>query len=251
MGSSHATSGLLVGALTVPVAPVTGVVGTLAWVAAWGGFALLPDVDSKASKAASLWGPLTRVPAVGVARIARGHRAGTHDIVVAPLVAAAVFFVASLNVVAAGVVLALAIGLALVSVDPVLPGDQQNPLANLLVAAGLAWAAVAVGVPLGWLPIAAAGGVAVHIVGDSLTSNGVPSPLSTWRGRRSSWGPRLFATGSSTENLVAGCLWLGLAVSVWVLVSSASFDMPAVPTMEEGWSWFTWVWDRLPEQGFM
>ncbi len=104
-----------------------------------GGFALLPDMDTKTSTAARLWGPITSAPASAVGTLAGGHRAGTHDMLVAPLAAAAVAFIVSLaHPWAAGVVFALTVGLALVAVDPVIPGDQSHRFGNLFVSSAAA-----------------------------------------------------------------------------------------------------------------
>ena len=108
LGHSHATTGLAAGAALLPLAPVAGTAEQLAWVAAWGGFALLPDLDQgglhwrralprlSGSTVATMWGPVTTALSTAVARIARGHRQGTHDVLLAPLVFGAVTALASL-----------------------------------------------------------------------------------------------------------------------------------------------------------
>lgn len=251
MGSSHATSGLLVGLATLPVAPVAGPAASTAWVAAWGGFALLPDLDTDASTAARLWGPLTRAPARGIGILARGHRAGTHDVLVAPAVAAAVSALAPLHPGAAFVFLAVAVGLALVAVDPIVPGDQGHPLANLVVSCAVAWWVTRAGVVPWWLPIAAAGGVVVHVLGDAITTAGVPVPLSTWTGRRRSWGPQMFRTGSGVERGVAVAMWVAVG---WLLLTYApdpSTVHVSLPTADQVRVWLTAILARLPEPGFL
>lgn len=238
MGPSHSATGLLAGLASLPYAPVTGVASQVAWVAAWSGFALLPDMDTRMSTAARLWGPLTSVPAGAVGTLARGHRAGTHDALVAPVVAAALAAVALLHPWVAGVFLALTVGLALVALDPILPGDQGKAVGNLVVSAAAAWWLVTAGVSVGWLPLAAAGGVLVHILGDALTTNGVPVPLSTWVGRPRSWGPRLFRTGYDVdgrlgvERFVYAGVWCAVAWAVWVVVSPGQWSVPDVSSVD-------------------
>jgi len=62
LGHSHALSGLAVGAATLPWAPVEGTVSQVAWIAAVGGFAMLPDLDQHCSTVSDMWGPVTDVP---------------------------------------------------------------------------------------------------------------------------------------------------------------------------------------------
>jgi membrane-bound metal-dependent hydrolase YbcI (DUF457 family) len=251
MGSSHATSGLLVGLATLPVAPVAGPAASTAWVAAWGGFALLPDLDTDASTAARLWGPLTRAPARGIGILARGHRAGTHDVLVAPAVAAAVSALAPLHPGAAFVFLTVAVGLALVAVDPIVPGDQGHPLANLVVSCAVAWWVTRAGVVPWWLPIAAAGGVVVHIVGDAVTTAGVPVPLSTWRGRRGVWGPRLFRTGSPAEAAVATAMWVCIAWTAYLYLPDRLPEVSPDDVRDMVIGVVSDAVSRIPEPGFL
>ena len=248
MGQSHAATGLLAGAATLPLAPVTGAAQTVAWVAAWGGFALLPDLDHGQSKAARLWGPLTRIPAEAVGALAGGRRQGTHDALVAPAVAAVAVTAALPSPPFAFLVFALTIGLALVAVDPLIPGDQKVAIPNLLVSSGGAWWLVASEASGWWLPVAAAGGVLLHIVGDSVTTKGVPVPLSWLPGRRAqSWGPRLFRTGSGFESVIVAIVWAGFAWTVYAAAAPTisapelRVDVSNVPGMVTEW------FDRLPE----
>ena len=126
LGHSHALSGLAAGAATLPWAPVEGTVAQVAWVAAVGGFAMLPDLDHSGSTVSDMWGPVTDVPSGAIGRLAQGHRWGTHDAVLGPLafgalaVAAAGAFWSSL------LLMALAIGLALRALNFVIPGRTEN-----------------------------------------------------------------------------------------------------------------------------
>ena len=62
LGHSHALSGLAAGAATLPWAPVHGTVAQMSWIAAAGGFAMLPDLDHRGSTVSDMWGPVTDVP---------------------------------------------------------------------------------------------------------------------------------------------------------------------------------------------
>lgn len=244
LGHSHAMSGLAAGALTLPLAPMVGVGGgvveQLAWVAAWGGFALLPDLDQggmhwrgamprlSGSTVARMWGPLTTTAASGVAVIARGHRQGTHDVLLAPLVFGLLAAAAANATWSAVLVLALAIGLALQACHAVIPGRiESTVVGNLLVSFGAAWWLVRSGtVSLGWLPWAVAGGVVVHVLGDLLTVGGIPVPLTWINGRSRRVSLRLFRTGAPVEHWIAG--FFGTAALLLLLVRT-----PAIGPVED------------------
>lgn len=243
MGASHAVSGLVAGVATLPWAPVSRPVEQAAWVAAWGGFALIPDMDHANGTAARLWGPVTAGPAAAVGAVAGGHREGTHDVGVAPVVVAVLTGLAMLHPVSTGLVFALAIGLALAALDPVLPGDQKNSVVNFVLAVAGAVLLVRAGVHAPWLPVAAAGGVVVHALGDLPTQDGVPVPLSTLRrgGRRRRLALRLFRTGyrhpvkvgsevvgyrMGVEVIVAAVLWVTLIVLLWRHAAVVAPSMP-------------------------
>ena len=204
MGSTHAATGALAGLVTLPLAPVTGPGGAAAWVAVWAGAALVPDLDTHGSSAARIWGPPTRLAGAAIGRAARGHRAGTHDIVAAPLAAIGVFAVAGMWAPAAVLAVAVLAGLAQVALDPLIPGDGRHSLTNLVLSFGFAYVVVVVvGVSTWWVPFAVAGGVVVHILGDALTTSGVPVPgawlLPVPRRDVPSWGLRWFDTGKRFE----------------------------------------------------
>ncbi len=208
MGPAHAASGLAAGALTLGVAAthlgIDRPLEQLAWVVACGGFAYLPDLDQKGSTAGSMWGPPTRWLSRVIGVLARRHRGGTHDVVVAPLAFGALAALAATHPWSALVVLALAIGLALHSVAQFIPGDtEKTALGNLVVSFAAAWWLTGQGVALPWLPVAVAGGVVVHVLGDSLTTDGVPVPFTTWlRKKPLTVGLRLFRAGRGPEPLL-------------------------------------------------
>ncbi|MEW1960188.1 metal-dependent hydrolase [Kineococcus sp. NPDC059986] len=218
MGPAHAASGLAVGALTLGVAAthlgIDRPLEQLAWVVAWGGFAYLPDLDQKGSTAGSMWGPPTRWLSRLIGVLARRHRGGTHDALVAPVVFGGLAALAARNHWTALAVLALGIGLALHAVAQLVPGDaEKTAVGNLALSAAGAWWLTDHGVHLPWLPWAVAGGVLVHVAGDALTTDGIPVPLTSWARRRPrTVGLRLFDAGRGPEPLLQYLVFPALTV---------------------------------------
>ncbi len=212
LGHSHALSGLAAGAATLPWAPVDGTVAQVAWVAAVGGFAMLPDLDHSGSTVSDMWGPVTDVPSGAIGRLAQGHRWGTHDAVLGPLafgalaVAAAGAFWSSL------LLMALAIGLALRALHFVIPGRAENTVVgNLIQSWGGAWLLLAHSPNPAWLPWAVALGCLPHIAGDALTTAGVPVPL-IWLVKRCRIKLLPIRTGAGIEKVVLVPLFLAATV---------------------------------------
>jgi hypothetical protein len=212
LGHSHALSGLAAGAVTLPWAPVQGPVAQAAWVAAAGGFAMLPDLDQRGSTISRMWGPLSDVPSGVVGTIARGHRWGTHDAVLAPILFG---FLASL---AAGwfwsslLLMATSVGLALRALHFVIPGKAENTvIGNLVLSWGGAWLLLAHSPSPAWLPWAVMLGVLTHIVGDLLTCEGVPLPL-LWVVGRSRIKLSPLRTGTVLETAVLVPAFLTVAL---------------------------------------
>ena len=221
LGHSHALSGLAAGAATLPWAPVTGTPGQVAWIAAAGGFAMLPDLDQRGSTISRMWGPLTDAPAGAVGLIAQGHRKGTHDAVLAPIVFGLLAHAASGYLWSSLMVLALAIGLALHALHFVIPGRSETTvIGNMILSWGGAWWLLAhIPSPV-WLPYAVALGVLTHIVGDALTCGGVPTPL-LWliNGGRLQFFP--LRTGATVEKVVLAPAFL-LATIVFIYLNTAA-----------------------------
>jgi membrane-bound metal-dependent hydrolase YbcI (DUF457 family) len=202
LGHSHALSGLAVGAATLPWAPVTGAVGQVAWVAAIGGFAMLPDLDHSGSTVSDMWGPITDVPSAAIGRLAQGHRWGTHDAVLGPLVFGALAVAAAGAFWSSLLLLALAIGLALRALNFVIPGRAENTVVgNLILSWGGAWLLLSHSPNPTWLPWAVALGVLTHIAGDALTTAGIPVPL-LWLVRRCRLKLLPIQTGAVVEKVV-------------------------------------------------
>jgi membrane-bound metal-dependent hydrolase YbcI (DUF457 family) len=221
LGHSHALSGLAAGAATLPWAPVQGTVAQVAWIAAAGGFAMLPDLDHSGSTVSDMWGPITDVPSGAIGRLAQGHRWGTHDAVLGPLafgalaVAAAGAFWSSL------LLMALAIGLALRALHFVIPGRAENTVVgNLILSWGGAWLLLSHSPSPGWLPWVVALGVLTHIAGDAVTTAGVPVPL-VWIARRCRLKLLPIRTGALVEKAVLVPLFLA-AILGFVYVNTAA-----------------------------
>ena len=212
LGHSHALSGLAAGAATLPWAPVEGPVAQVAWVAAVGGFAMLPDLDHSGSTVSDMWGPVTDVPSGAIGRLAQGHRWGTHDAVLGPLafgalaVAAAGAFWSSL------LLLSLAIGLALRALHFVIPGRTENTVVgNLVRSWGGAWLLLANSPNPAWLPWAVALGCLTHIAGDAVTTAGIPVPL-IWIVKRCRLKLLPIRTGAGVELVLLVPLFLAATV---------------------------------------
>ena len=202
LGHSHALSGLAAGAATLPWAPVHGAVAQGAWVAAAGGFAMLPDLDQQKTTISRMWGPVTDLPAALINKISGGHRWGTHDAVLAPVVFGFLVMAASKTFPTSLLVLALAIGLALRALNFVIPGRVENTIiGNLAVSWGGAWLFLDHSPPPMWLPWAVAVGVLAHIVGDFLTREGVPLPL-IWIIHRCRFALIHLRTGATVEKML-------------------------------------------------
>jgi membrane-bound metal-dependent hydrolase YbcI (DUF457 family) len=212
LGHSHALSGLAAGAATLPWAPVEGTVAQVAWVAAAGGFAMLPDLDHSGSTVSDMWGPVTDVPSGAVGRLAGGHRWGTHDALLAPVAFGALALAAANTFWSSLLVMALAIGLALRALHFVIPGRAENTVVgNLVLSWGGAWLLLANTPQPTWLPWAVALGVLTHIAGDLITKQGVPVPV-LWLLRRTRLALTPMRTGTTLETAVLAPLFLGVAV---------------------------------------
>jgi membrane-bound metal-dependent hydrolase YbcI (DUF457 family) len=184
----------------------------VAWVAAAGGFAMLPDLDHSGSTVSDMWGPVTDVPSGAIGRLAGGHRWGTHDALLAPVAFGAVALAAANLFWSSLVVMALAIGLALRALHFVIPGRAENTVVgNLVLSFGGAWLLLAHTSQPTWLPWAVALGVLTHVAGDLITKQGVPLPL-LWLLRRKRVALSPMRTGTTLEKAVLAPLFLGVAL---------------------------------------
>ena len=217
LGHSHALSGLAAGAATLPWAPVGGTVGQVAWIAAVGGMAMLPDLDHSGSTVSDMWGPVTDVPSGIVGKLTGGHRWGTHDAVLAPLALGGLAILAADTYWSSLLLMALAIGLALRALHFVIPGRAENTVVgNLVLSWAGAWLLLAHSPSPAWLPWAVALGVLTHIAGDALTTAGIPLPV-LWLLRRTRVAFSPMRTGTVIEKAVLVPLFLIATVAfIWI-----------------------------------
>lgn len=221
LGRNHVATGALAGLATLPLAPVQTMAGTGAWVLGWAGTALLPDLDSRGSSVARMWGAVTQLPAALIGRLAGGHRWGTHDLVLAPSAFAAAIGLAGLTRAGQLVVMALLLGLVLRGLA-ITGGDARlrGPGVNMALSCTGAWwltGSAAHGELLAMIPWVVAGGVAIHILGDALTLSGVPVPVAWLVDRRHTWALGLFRTGGRMELALVSPA-LGIAFLALVVV---------------------------------
>lgn len=212
LGHSHALSGLAAGAATLPWAPVHGTVAQLAWVAAAGGFAMLPDLDQEGTTISRMWGPASDLPAKLINAVSGGHRWGTHDAVLAPAVFGGLALLASHSFWSSLLVLAVAIGLALRALNFVIPGTTETTIVgNLAISWGGAWLLLQHSPSPLWLPYAVGLGVLTHAVGDFLTREGIPVPL-IWMVHRCRFALVHLRTGATVERLLLAPAFLTLTL---------------------------------------
>ena len=215
----HAVAGL-------PAAPVPlGVGGVVA-----AAFALLPDIDEPGSTVSRKLGPISRAVSKVTNRLAGGHRQATHSI----LFAIAVFFLTRLansHPLAEAVVVGCSFLLVL---RMLLPRALRHLVGPLMVGlAGLsAWWVFHNGFAP-WLPWAAGGGVLLHMVGDTITVEGVPwlwVPFVRPLQRLRLAVPLIGHTGSTRESVVGSLLRLCVlyCAAAGIVIPRVHTHFPAV-----------------------
>lgn len=188
-----------------------------------GAFAIWPDIDHPGSTVSKKLGIIGSILSPLVSMFAFGHRGVTHSWIFVALNGLGVFFLSQALVgifgdiaarILVGVLLALS---ALLITRLMLPGNAGKGNAGALVAAALV-ALVALhpdATDISWLPIAVAGGVFLHIVGDSITTGGtkffLPFPVKIAL-------PLVGNTNSWIERLIAGPLFTFVNVVFTLLV---------------------------------
>ena len=213
MGRHHAASGALAG-LALGLITREPAATTLAAGAVCAGAALLADLDEPHSTVARAAEPVSGAISYLTATLAGGHREATHSVLAAGLAAggtAALGLVTLAPGVPASVVpLGVTLALAARAVPP--RALRVGRLGALVAGAAAAWAITRY-VGLGWWVVASVAlGWLVHVLGDALTTGGVPVlwPLR----RRVSW-PVLGATGSTREALLGVVLLVAVVVVAW------------------------------------
>jgi membrane-bound metal-dependent hydrolase YbcI (DUF457 family) len=183
------------------------------------GTSMFPDLDTVNSTIARSLGPVTYVIARGVSKISGGHRNGTHSLLCALLMTLIAAW--ALNEPFGNIVkFALCIFFVSLAVRALTEADGAICFA-LSALIGATCASVAGGVE--WLVAAAGMGCLLHMLGDALTSEGVPLlyPFS----RRRFKLPVIQRTGNGVEKIIASAC--GLAVC-WLMAT-----MVFVPIFKE------------------
>src|SRR5581483_5610569 len=171
LGHSHALSGAAAG-LAVGTLILHEHAGPLALLTALtSAYALAPDLDSCGSTAARSLGFATRIIARGVRAVSGGHRHGTHSLLGTAAFTAMAWAACHWRHDWPGrVLLALVLIAGLTAASDALRLGHTGNLLGLGTAAVMAVG----GFGLALVPVAAAGGCAVHIAGDMLTRTGCP-----------------------------------------------------------------------------
>ena len=219
----------------LPVAPVPLGIGAVVS----GAFALLPDIDEPGSTVSRKLGPISRAVSKATNSLAGGHRQATHSI----LFAVAIFFLARLadpHPLAEAIVVGCAF---LLVFRMLLPKELRyaglvTPLMLALTGASSWW--VFHNGAASWLAWATAGGVIWHLVGDTVTVEGVPwlwLPFVRPLQRLRIAVPLVGHCGSVRESIVGSLLALGIlyctAASVVIPLMAAHFPAIQLPKLPE------------------
>jgi len=195
MGITHATSGAAAWVAITGAMPVLALgaypldpVGVLAGASVAAGAALLPDADHHSATIAHSVPVLGRVVTGTVGLLSGGHRQGAHS-GVAVLVVAAVawaltivtFAVDEVGTVAVGA----GVGTAVLTCFGLKARDVVRSWAAAWALGALLGAFIVLVAPeqVAWFPLAVTVGFVAHLVGDFLTTGGVPGPLWPWAPR--------------------------------------------------------------------
>ncbi len=197
------------------------------------GFALFPDIDEPGSTVSRRLGPASRAVSKITGKLAGGHRQATHSILFAVGVMAAVRALGGFTLTAV-LIIYFALSLTLAMLVPAKSVKKGSAVA-LTVPVVVAWwvwrsetgSWLSFGHGLGhhrlwtWLPVAAGAGVALHLVGDMVTKEGVPLfwPIHTHLAV-----PLLGHTESLREVIVGSTLSVGLAVLTWFEILSPALS---------------------------
>lgn len=147
------------------------------------GAALLPDIDHPSGTAARTAGPFSRAMAAAVGTVA-GHRGATHTLLAAVVFTVLASVVAALDwrhtlpvvgeVQVGAIIIVTVMTVFAVAALKVVRGKLAPWIAGIVTALIVAVAAPDNAI---WLPVAVGIGVLAHILGDALTTQGVPFPL--------------------------------------------------------------------------
>jgi len=184
MGTSHAISGAAAwGAITL-IAPTMGwapidPIGVITGAAVCAGAALLPDLDHPSSTVAAGL-PGGRILAGAVGGLTGGHRKGMHSLVAVLAVMLAAIALSFVTWKPDGWETQLALGPAIAAAVCIAVGTKCVRLVKSWAVSWVIGIAVAAAMmwffpdEFGWLPACIGVGYLAHLVGDTLTTGGVP-----------------------------------------------------------------------------
>jgi membrane-bound metal-dependent hydrolase YbcI (DUF457 family) len=210
MGRHHALLGAVI--WTGPAIEIMGrthLGEIVASTAVCGAAAMLPDIDEPGSTVAHVLEPFSGMVSQLTNELCGGHRKASHS-----LIAVALFggmgWGLSLNPIATAVGFGVLILLAFRAFAPI--GFRHGLIATSVAAAS--GFAVAYGkLDVAWFPLALMVGYAIHLLGDILTSGGVPL---FWPWKKRIALPILSHTNSGREMVFSIFLWVVLVGIVFV-----------------------------------
>ena len=224
MGRTHATSGAVLALAAVPALRAHGIDATggsvIALAIAGAGGAMLPDLDHAHASIAQALGPVTKAIAGVVSAVSGGHRNGTHSILGIAAFTAIAVGINRAGGIAVGLWLAFlfAIGTAAMRLSMSKTTTSHTVLC-LLAGAALVSSSALKAFPFGILPWGVAIGATAHLLGDMLTTQGVPLlwPVSKFRFKVAN-----LTTDHFTERYIVGP---GLSlVMVWQIIVLAGWQ---------------------------
>ncbi|GAB2722068.1 metal-dependent hydrolase [Kitasatospora kifunensis] len=183
MGHSHAVSGAMVYAASVPflpplllhthLKPADILLGTVLCA----GAALLPDLDHHDGTIANFLGPFSKMLCRFVAWVSGGHRHATHSLLFVALMGAGTW--AGIHYLGRPFTLGITFFLLALAVKALrihVPGEGHTTWLSIIGLSVLGTAVMDKWMPdaPGWLPYAVALGTLAHLLGDSLTKMGAP-----------------------------------------------------------------------------
>ena len=220
MGHSHSLSGAVAGAAVGEFILHLSLPATVALAAFTAGMALTPDLDSCGSSQARCLGFLTRSLAWVIRGVSGGHRHLTHSATGIAAFTGLAWLACHLRgdvAGKAGLALLITIGISsALEATHVTDGHLADVL-GIAAAAGVIW----YGYGLALIPLAAALGTGIHLLGDSCTDSGVmwAYPFSQHRFRLPE--PAAFTTGTRPELwLIDPLLTLALLWLAWHALSA-------------------------------
>jgi membrane-bound metal-dependent hydrolase YbcI (DUF457 family) len=226
LGHSHAASGAFVWIALASTVPPTVLDlqlqphDLLVGAAVCAGSALLPDLDHPGSLIANFLGPPSELLARLVSLISGGHRQGTHSLLFVALVWAGTWLgIQQIGRVFVLGVVFFTVALALQGLRLCPPGSGFREWGAIGLQAGIATWVVSTylpGVP-DWLSYAVSVGALAHLLGDCLTTRGVPL---LWPLRTRFAFPVIERTGNWVETwILVPAMSLGAVGMFWYSVA--------------------------------